>query len=258
MRPCPVVFLGDTRKSPFPRDVSLPYGAPPHPPTHPPPLPLQKLGGGHGETKYDLMYYIKGAASGAICCSITHASLCPVDVVKTRMQLEPTVYNKGMVAAFKQVIKAEGVGALASGLGATAAGYAAGTTPNPTYDEVCSGRTGHTEVVRVAFDPSLVSIEQLLVTFWESHDPTQGMRQGNDVGTQYRSCILTTTPEQRVIADASAVAFGARLAASGLNAITTSIDALDAFYFAEAYHQQYLHKNPRGYCGLQGTGVRCI
>jgi peptide-methionine (S)-S-oxide reductase len=144
------------------------------------------------------------------------------------------------------------------GVRSTAAGYAAGTTPNPTYDEVCSGRTGHTEVVRVAFDPSLVSIEQLLVTFWESHDPTQGMRQGNDVGTQYRSCILTTTPEQRVIAEASAVAFGARLAASGLNAITTSIDALDAFYFAEAYHQQYLHKNPRGYCGLQGTGVRCI
>jgi peptide-methionine (S)-S-oxide reductase len=144
------------------------------------------------------------------------------------------------------------------GVRSTAVGYAAGTTPNPSYEEVCSGRTGHTEVVRVAFDEGLASLEQLLVTFWESHDPTQGMRQGNDVGTQYRSCILTTTEDQRAIAEASREAFGRRLAEAGLDPITTSIDALGAFYFAEDYHQQYLHKNPGGYCGLRGTGVRCV
>jgi peptide-methionine (S)-S-oxide reductase len=144
------------------------------------------------------------------------------------------------------------------GVRSTAVGYAAGTTPNPTYEEVCSGATGHTEVVRVAFDPSLVDFEQILVTFWEAHDPTQGMRQGNDVGTQYRSCILTTTDAQRDAAERSKVAYGERLAPAGFGPITTTVEPLRAFYFAEAYHQQYLHKNPGGYCGLRGTGVVCV
>jgi peptide-methionine (S)-S-oxide reductase len=144
------------------------------------------------------------------------------------------------------------------GVRSTAVGYAGGTTPNPTYEEVCSGATGHTEVVRVAFDPSLVDFEQILVTFWEAHDPTQGMRQGNDVGTQYRSCILTTTAEQLEVAMRSKAAYGERLASAGFGAITTEVEPLRALYFAEAYHQQYLHKNPGGYCGLRGTGVVCV
>lgn len=144
------------------------------------------------------------------------------------------------------------------GVRSTAVGYAAGTTPNPTYEEVCSGETGHAEVVRVAFDPALVSLEQLLVVFWESHDPTQGMRQGNDVGTQYRSCVLTTSAAQEAIARASRDAYAASLAAAGHGGVTTTLEPLREFYFAETYHQQYLHKNPGGYCGLRGTGVRCV
>jgi peptide-methionine (S)-S-oxide reductase len=144
------------------------------------------------------------------------------------------------------------------GVRSTAVGYAAGTTPNPTYEEVCSGATGHAEVVRVAFDPQLVSLEQLLVVFWEGHDPTQSMRQGNDVGTQYRSCVLTTTAEQRTIALASRESYAASLSGAGFGAVTTSVEPLTAFFFAETYHQQYLHKNPAGYCGLRGTGVRCV
>ena len=139
----------------------------------------------------------------------------------------------------------------------TAVGYAGGFTPNPTYEEVCSGRTGHAEVVLVAYDPAKISYEALLKAFWENHDPTQGMRQGNDAGTQYRSAIYWTTPEQAEAARRSAEMFGAALKANGHGAITTEIAEAGAFYFAEGYHQQYLAKNPGGYCGLGGTGVSC-
>lgn len=143
------------------------------------------------------------------------------------------------------------------GVWTTAVGYAAGLTPNPTYEEVCSGRTGHNEVVLVAYDPAKVSYDDLLRVFWESHDPTQGMRQGNDVGTQYRSGIYVFDATQRAAAEASKRAYGERLAAAGYPAITTEIVDAPAFYYAEDYHQQYLHKNPGGYCGLGGTGVSC-
>jgi peptide-methionine (S)-S-oxide reductase len=139
----------------------------------------------------------------------------------------------------------------------TAVGYAGGPTPNPTYEEVCSGMTGHTEAVLVVFDPKKVSYEQLLKTFWESHDPTQGMRQGNDVGTQYRSGIYYFSDEQRRAAEASKAAYETALKAQGMPAITTEIMPAPEFYFAEGYHQQYLAKNPAGYCGLGGTGVTC-
>ena len=145
----------------------------------------------------------------------------------------------------------------APGVWATAVGYINGPTPNPTYEEVCSGRTGHTEAVLVVFDPKVVSYEKLLKLFWESHDPTQGMRQGNDVGTQYRSGIYLTDPSQRAAAEASKAAYGSALKAKGFPAITTEIVEAPEFYFAEAYHQQYLAKNPQGYCGLGGTGVSC-
>jgi peptide-methionine (S)-S-oxide reductase len=143
------------------------------------------------------------------------------------------------------------------GVYVTAVGYAGGITPNPTYEEVCSGRTGHTEAVLIVFDPAKISYETLLKTFWENHDPTQGMRQGNDRGTQYRSAIYATTPAQLEQAEKSAVAFAPKLEASGYGAITTEIDEEKTFYFAEDYHQQYLAKNPNGYCGLGGTGVSC-
>ena len=143
------------------------------------------------------------------------------------------------------------------GVWVTAVGYAAGTTPNPTYEEVCSGQTGHNEVVLVVYDPAQVSTETVLKTFWESHDPTQGMRQGNDVGTQYRSGIYVTSEEQRTAAVASKAAYAQALGQRGFGAITTEILDAPAFYFAEDYHQQYLAKNPRGYCGLGGTGVSC-
>ena len=143
------------------------------------------------------------------------------------------------------------------GVYSTAVGYAAGQTPNPTYDEVCSGRTGHGEVVLVVFDPAKVTYEQLLKVFWESHDPTQGMRQGNDVGTQYRSGIYTTTDAQQAAAQASRERFQEALSNVRLGEITTEIAPLGAFYYAEPYHQQYLSKVPNGYCGLGGTGVSC-
>ena len=139
----------------------------------------------------------------------------------------------------------------------TAVGYVGGLTPNPLYEEVCSGMTGHNEVVLVAFEPAKVSYEKLLQVFWESHDPTQGMRQGNDVGTQYRSGIYTSGPAQEAAARASLARYQARLAAAGYPAITTEIIPAPTFYYAEDYHQQYLAKNPGGYCGLGGTGVRC-
>jgi len=143
------------------------------------------------------------------------------------------------------------------GVWLTMAGYAAGHTPNPTYEEVCSGRTGHNEVVRVIYDPAVVSYETLLKTFWEGHDPTQGMRQGNDVGTQYRSGIYVYDEAQRAAAEASRAAFETALAEAGLGRVTTEILDAPPFYFAEGYHQQYLAKNPGGYCGLGGTGVTC-
>ena len=143
------------------------------------------------------------------------------------------------------------------GVFSTSAGYAAGFTPNPTYEEVCTGRTGHNEVVRVVFDPARVGYEALLNTFWESHDPTQGMRQGNDVGTQYRSGIYVYSPEQRRLAEASRDAYQRVLKAAGYGPITTEILDAPEFYYAEDYHQQYLAKNPMGYCGLGGTGVSC-
>lgn len=145
-----------------------------------------------------------------------------------------------------------------TGVYTTAAGYAGGYTPNPTYEEVCSGLTGHNEVVLVVFDPALIEFQTLLKIFWESHDPTQGMRQGNDVGTQYRSGIYVYTPEQRAEAEASLKAYQTALEKAGLGKVTTEIADAREFYYAEEYHQQYLAKNPHGYCGLRGTGVRCV
>lgn len=143
------------------------------------------------------------------------------------------------------------------GVYSTAVGYAGGYTPNPTYEEVCSGQTGHAEVVRVIFDPQVVGYEQLLKVFWESHDPTQGMRQGNDVGTQYRSTIYTYNEAQKSAAQASREAYQQALSDAGYDPITTEIREAPAFYYAEEYHQQYLARNPAGYCGIGGTGVAC-
>jgi peptide-methionine (S)-S-oxide reductase len=146
---------------------------------------------------------------------------------------------------------------LGDGIYTTAVGYTGGPTPNPTYEEVCSGRTGHNEVVLVVYDPKKVSYEKLLKTFWENHDPTQGMQQGNDVGTQYRSGIYTMSPAQKKAAEDSKSMYGKALAAKHLGPITTEVLDAPPFYFAEDYHQQYLAKNPMGYCGLGGTGVSC-
>ena len=146
---------------------------------------------------------------------------------------------------------------LGDGIYTTAVGYAGGETPNPTYEEVCSGGTGHAEAVLVAYDPARISYETLLKTFWEAHDPTQGMRQGNDVGTQYRSVIYVTNAGQRAAAEKSKALYEKALAAKGLGPVTTEIRDAPAFYYAEDYHQQYLAKNPGGYCGLGGTGVAC-
>jgi peptide-methionine (S)-S-oxide reductase len=145
----------------------------------------------------------------------------------------------------------------AEGVFTTAAGYAGGITPNPTYEEVCSGLTGHTEVVLVVFDPARVSYEQLLAVFWEAHDPTQGMRQGNDIGTQYRSAIYTSNDAQARTARNSLRTYQGELEKAGFGSITTEIAPLATFYYAEDYHQQYLAKNPGGYCGIGGTGVSC-
>ncbi|WEK03904.1 MAG: peptide-methionine (S)-S-oxide reductase MsrA [Candidatus Devosia phytovorans] len=139
----------------------------------------------------------------------------------------------------------------------TAVGYQGGSTPNPSYEEVCSGQTGHTEAVKVVYDPKQISLDKLLKVFWEEHNPTEGMRQGNDVGTQYRSAIYTTTPEQAAVVEQSRDAYQAALSKQGLGAITTEVAEAQEFFYAETYHQQYLAKNPRGYCGLQGTGVSC-
>jgi peptide-methionine (S)-S-oxide reductase len=145
----------------------------------------------------------------------------------------------------------------ADGVFSTAVGYAGGFTPNPTYEEVCSGLTGHSEVVLIAFDPAGTTYAALLKIFWENHDPTQGMRQGNDIGTQYRSAIYTLSNAQRAAAEASQEAFQRQLNAAGFGIVTTEIADAGPFYYAEEYHQQYLHKNPGGYCGIGGTGVTC-
>jgi peptide-methionine (S)-S-oxide reductase len=142
------------------------------------------------------------------------------------------------------------------GVWSTSVGYAGGATPHPTYEEVCSGRTGHAEVVRVVFDPATISYDDLLKVFWENHDPTQGMRQGNDIGSQYRSLILTTSDEQQASAVASREAYQKAMTKAGYGEVTTSILPLQSYYYAEDYHQQYLHKNPYGYCPLHATGVR--
>ena len=146
---------------------------------------------------------------------------------------------------------------LGHGIHTTAVGYAGGSTPNPTYEETCSGRTGHTEVVLVAYDPKVVPYEKLLKVFWENHDPTQGMRQGNDVGTQYRSAVYATSDEQLKAAEASRDMYQEELTKAGIRPITTEIAPAGPFYYAETYHQQYLAKNPGGYCGIGGTGVSC-
>ncbi len=143
------------------------------------------------------------------------------------------------------------------GIWITAAGYAGGLTPNPTYEEVCTGFTGHNEVVLVVFDPKVLSLEALLTTFWESHDPTQGLRQGNDIGTQYRSGVYCTTSQQLATVQASKAAYEKKIAGHGFGPITTEVMMAPPFYFADAYHQQYLEKIPSGYCGLRGTGVSC-
>jgi peptide-methionine (S)-S-oxide reductase len=142
------------------------------------------------------------------------------------------------------------------GVHTTSVGYAGGHTRNPTYEEVCSGQTGHTEVVQVVFDPARISFDALLKTFWEAHDPTQGMRQGNDIGTQYRSAIYATTAEQHAAAEASRTRYASALQTAGHRPITTEVASAPAYYLAEDYHQQYLHKNPDGYCGIGGCGVR--
>ncbi|MEY2521583.1 MAG: peptide-methionine (S)-S-oxide reductase [Ilumatobacteraceae bacterium] len=144
-----------------------------------------------------------------------------------------------------------------NGVYSTSVGYAGGFTPNATYEETCSGLTGHAEVVQVVFDPSVVSFDQLLKVFWENHDPTQGMRQGNDMGSQYRSAIYYTSEAQRAAIDSSLTMYQQRLSAAGFGEITTEVKPLGEFYYAEPYHQQYLAKNPNGYCGIGGTGVSC-
>lgn len=144
------------------------------------------------------------------------------------------------------------------GVWTTAVGYGGGFTPNPTYEEVCSGMTGHAELVRIVFDPAVASLDALLQVFWERHDPTQGMRQGNDIGSQYRSALFCMNPTQLAFAQASAARYAERLLAAGLGAPTTEVALAGAFYFAEDMHQQYLSKHPQGYCGLRGTGVRCV
>jgi peptide-methionine (S)-S-oxide reductase len=166
-------------------------------------------------------------------------------------QLEQAVFGLGCFWGAERVFWQ------APGVYTTAVGYAGGTTPNPTYEEVCSGRTGHTEAVLVVFDPKAITYETVLRLFWENHDPTQGMRQGNDVGTQYRSAIYFASDAQRQAAEASREMFQQELRAAGYGDITTEIEQAGAFFYAEDYHQQYLAKNPNGYCGLGGTGVSC-
>ncbi len=179
------------------------------------------------------------------------------DVLGTPLQPPFPEGVETLVVGMGCVWGAEKVFWQAPGVYTTAVGYAAGHTPNPTYEEVCSGRTGHNEVVLVAYDTAQISLEQVLRLFWENHDPTQGMRQGNDMGTQYRSGVYVSSPEQREAAERTRDAYQEELRAAGYGEITTEIADAGPFYYAEPYHQQYLSKNPMGYCGLGGTGVSC-
>ena len=179
------------------------------------------------------------------------------DVLGTRLQPPFPEQMEQLVVGMGCFWGAERLFWQLDGVYTTAVGYAGGYTPNATYDEVCSGSTGHTEAVLVVFDPAKVSLEQILRTFWEGHDPTQGMRQGNDVGTQYRSAVYYASDEQRTAIEASRDRYQASLNDAGLGQIMTEIAPAGPFYYAEAYHQQYLAKNPGGYCGLGGTGVAC-
>ena len=193
---------------------------------------------------------LKGRAEGMAVAS-THLVLGTPMVPPFPAGLEVAVFGLGCFwGAERKFWQAQGVDS-------TAVGYAGGFTPNPTYEEVCSGLTGHTEVVLVVFDPGVVSFDRLLKVFWESHDPTQGMRQGGDTGTQYRSAIYGRSEAQLTAARASRDAYQARLTAAGHGPITTDVASAGEFYYAEDYHQQYLAKNPNGYCGLGGTGVAC-
>ena len=184
----------------------------------------------------------------------------PIEVIALKIRtagVAEAVDGATQALAWLKAAGAERVFWQADGVYLTQVGYAGGYTPNPTYEEACSGKTGHTEVVRVVYDPSIVSLDALLKLFWESHDPTQGMRQGNDIGTQYRSAVYTQSPEDLEVVETSRQAYDAALRAAGRGEITTEIKPLDAFYVAEDYHQQYLAKNPAGYCGIGGTGVTC-
>ena len=197
----------------------------------------------------------------------------PEDVLRGRDQAMPVPDRHAVLGTPLRPPFPEGIETVQLGLGCfwgaerlfwkldgvytTAVGYAGGYTPNPTYEEVCSGSTGHTEAVLVAFDPAKLSLDEVLRTFWEGHDPTQEMRQGNDVGTQYRSAVYYASDEQKAAVEASRERYQASLTAAGLGEITTEIAPAGPFYYAEAYHQQYLDKNPNGYCGLGGTGVAC-
>lgn len=178
-------------------------------------------------------------------------------VTKDNIKRTPKINEKEVILALGCFWGAERKFWNTPGVTVTAVGYAGGYTPNPTYEEVCTGQTGHTEVVRVIFDTNQTTLEEVLKVFWENHDPTQGMRQGNDIGSQYRSAIYALNEEDLAFAKASKEKFERRLLASGFGMITTEIELLDTFYYAETYHQQYLHKNPNGYCGLGGTGVSC-
>jgi peptide-methionine (S)-S-oxide reductase len=179
------------------------------------------------------------------------------DVLGTALEPPFPEGHEQIVVAMGCFWGAERVFWQAPGVYTTAVGYAGGYTPNPTYEEVCSGRTGHAEVVLAVFDPEATSYEELLRLFWENHDPTQGMRQGNDMGTQYRSALYWTSEAQRAAAEASRGAYGRVLREAGHGEITTELAAAGPFYYAEPYHQQYLAKNPNGYCGIGGTGVAC-
>lgn len=189
--------------------------------------------------------------SGAIPTAATHHVFGKPLIADVPEGMEQAMFGMGCFWGVERMFwKLDGVQS-------TMVGYAGGYTPNPTYEEVCTGKTGHNEVVRVVYDPARISYDQLLQVFWEGHDPTQGMRQGNDRGTQYRSGIYTYSDAQKAAAEASREAFAPRLSQAGYGAITTEIVDAPPFYFAEDYHQQYLSKNPAGYCGIGGTGVTC-
>lgn len=207
----------------------------------------------------DPQHALKGRSSRPYRLSGVHA------VLGTPIEAEPPAGMQQIVVGMGCFWGAERLFWRTDGVWTTAVGYAGGFTPHPTYEETCTAATGHTEVVRVVFDPARVPVDHIMRVFWEGHDPTQGMRQGNDIGTQYRSALYWTTPEQREAAERTRAAYAARLAEAGYGEITTEIRPLSPdepsgagpLYYAEEYHQQYLHKNPNGYCGLGGTGVSC-